>query len=188
MAIITHDDAKKFLKLQKVESPDDSILKPLVDEICAAIESYCNRNFDSTARTEYYDGSGQRQLILNARPITVFTTVVEIDEQGNETEIATTNFRRDNSAGRIRYIDGVFNRGFQNWKITYTAGYTSSNMPKDLQLAAKIWLAEIFQKATRNLFGVSGTTVGSENVTYDASDMPDKVKKLLNPFKRKSYA
>lgn len=187
MPIITHDDAKKFLKIQKVDSPDDLVLVPLVDEIGAAIESHCNRSFNSEPRTEYYGGSGARVLVLKARPITALASVDEIDEDGNETPVATTEFRRDDPGGIIRYKGGAFTRGWQNWKIVYTAGYTAATMPKDLQLAAKMWLAVIFQKANKSLFGASSSNLGDQSINYDLSEIPDDVKKLLRKYKKPAY-
>jgi len=82
------------------------------------------------------------------------------------------------------YYSPTFTEGHGNVRITYYAGYSSSNMPNDLQLAVKIITKAIYQRRQEEIFGVKNYRVGDVNITCEDGDVPKEALAILSRFKR----
>jgi len=82
------------------------------------------------------------------------------------------------------YYNPTFTEGHGNVRITYYAGYSSSNMPKDLQLAVKIIVKSIYDRRKEELFGTKQYRVGDISVTCEDGDVPREALSILSRFKR----
>jgi len=80
------------------------------------------------------------------------------------------------------YYYGNFSEGHGNVRMTYYAGYSSDNMPKDLKLAIKIIVKDIYQKRQEEIFGVKNYKVGDISVTLDVGDIPKEAEAILNKY------
>ncbi len=74
--------------------------------------------------------------------------------------------------------------GNRNIFVEDTVGYSSTTMPKDLQLAVKIITKSIFQKREEEIFGIKQYRVGDVSVTCEDSDVPREALAILSKFKR----
>ncbi len=74
--------------------------------------------------------------------------------------------------------------GNRNIFVEDTAGYSSTTMPKNLQLAVKIITKAIYQKRKEEIFGVKNYRVGDVNITCEDSDVPKEALAILSRFKR----
>ncbi|GAH40503.1 unnamed protein product, partial [marine sediment metagenome] len=74
--------------------------------------------------------------------------------------------------------------GNRNIFIEDTAGYSSTTMPKNLQLAVKIITKAIYQKRKEEIFGIKNYRVGDVNVTCEDGDVPKEALAILSRFKR----
>jgi hypothetical protein len=63
------------LHLGLTTTAQDDRLAQLVPEIDDAVKRYLGRNVEAEDRTDYYDGNGQRDLILRHPPISAITNV-----------------------------------------------------------------------------------------------------------------
>jgi len=80
------------------------------------------------------------------------------------------------------YYGSGFSEGHGNVRMTYYAGYSSDNMPDDLQLAIKIIVKYIYQKRQEEIFGVKNYKVGDISVTLDVGDIPKEAENILNKY------
>lgn len=71
MAIISLSDMQGFIDDHSTD--DDLDLQGVVDAVNGWIGNYCKRTFDSTAATEYYNGTGSAVLHLDNFPVTDIT-------------------------------------------------------------------------------------------------------------------
>ena len=74
--------------------------------------------------------------------------------------------------------------GNRNIFVEDTAGYSTTTMPKNLQLAVKIITKSIFQKRKEEIFGVKNYRVGDVNITCEDGDVPKEARAILSGFKR----
>ena len=74
--------------------------------------------------------------------------------------------------------------GNRNIFVEDTVGYSSTTMPKNLQLAVKIITKSIFQKRKEEIFGVKQYRVGDVSITCEDSDVPKEALAILSRFKR----
>jgi len=74
--------------------------------------------------------------------------------------------------------------GNRNIFVEDTAGYSSTTMPKNLQLAVKIITKAIYQKRKEEIFGVKNYRVGDVNITCEDGDIPKEALAILSRFKR----
>jgi len=82
MGILTNlNSLKQHMDIED-DSDQNTLLNSLIDEVDEVIANELGRGrvagshpITSAAATEYYDGQGREQLLLNRRPVTVITTV-----------------------------------------------------------------------------------------------------------------
>jgi len=84
-------------------------------------------------------------------------------------------------------IRGDLAEGHKNVRITYYAGYSSSNMPKDLKLAIKIIVAYMYEKRDSETFGMGSYKVGdiqvaSEGGVLKPSIIPKEASNILDKY------
>ena len=128
MAWVTVDRAKSARALASV--PVD-ILGTMIPVAENYVEEHLHRKVESAEYTEYYDGDGTRELVINHHPITAITSVILKDwaDSGNDetvtlSELLITQWDR----GIISFkpgFSGYFPASKQNIEVIYTGGYTT---------------------------------------------------------------
>ncbi len=190
--IITEQEAMTFLKIVKADNASRKIIRLLVPGVSRAINSYCNRTFKQTTYSnELYDGNGLRELILNNAPIISVTSVTRIDTDADltETVIGSAEYLIKKPEGFLlmhisNYDDSsIWVRGDQNYKITYIAGFAAADVPEDVKLACKYWIANFFDTIDKNLFKKSSVDLAETTTNYLNEPIPKSVKQLLDYWK-----
>lgn len=99
----------------------------------------------------------------------------------NDTEIEEDDYRVFND--HIYYNAG-FSEGHGNIRLSYYAGYSSSNMPSDLKLSIKIIVKSIYDRRKDEIFGTSEYGVGDIRVKCEDGDIPKEAINLLSRYRR----
>ena len=127
-------DYKAYLNV--IQSEYDDILQTIAEGAEQEVQTYLGFDLESEEKTEYYNGTDSEILVLDAFPVTAVTTISYWD--GSDWVDLTSS---DYNALRIKnlssvYTDGyTFTKGTMNYKVVYTAGYTT--VPSDIDLAMK---------------------------------------------------
>jgi hypothetical protein len=82
--------------------------------------------------------------------------------------------------------DLIFPVGINNFRVQYTAGYTT--IPESVQQACAMWVAEIFYQAQRDPQLRSQVLPGSINQSWDFGDPTVDIRRLLMPYRRVTVA
>lgn len=189
MALTTLAKVQAHLKL--AAGIDESLLSVLIIAAQKVIERHCDRVFDQTTHTEYYDGNGEQNFFLDQFPIISVTSINEDAERayGADTLLVEgTDFLVYKSEGRLRKISEVSGFAFGTGarflkaelalKIVYSAGYAT--IPQDLELACNEMVAHLYRNRgkTSNL---ASQSVGSWSETYKdkPAAIPEHVQSLL---------
>jgi hypothetical protein len=77
--------------------------------------------------------------------------------------------------------DLIFPPGINNFRVQYTAGYTT--IPEAVQQATAMWVAQLFYEAQRDPHLASQSLPGSVSQRWDTTDVT-AVKALLKPYRR----
>lgn len=161
------------------------------------ILTYIDRTIVSTARTEFYDGTGTPILVLRHYPIIGNPALVNIDS-GRDFLSATdltvdddylvdSDDDADNPAILRRLSRFTFwPRGYQNIKVTYTAGFAST--PQLLENTATAFAAYLYGKGpTRgNIRTNLGGVLIDEDIRHP-SGIPQAFRGDLDPFVRSEF-
>ena len=180
-----------------------ALIDNLILEVDALADRYTGRTLESATLTETYDGSGTSVLVLRSRPVTSITSVEHIDEDGDATTIASTDYRFDAETGRLYRTNSVadgwppeigdgpvysprpiggWRCGFQNYRVVYVAGY--STVPADLQGVATQLVCELFMERRRS-GARQQSQAGDTNVVYRAhADEEARLRRMFAPWKR----
>ncbi len=145
--LITLSDLKTFLD---ITSDYDNVLNIIIPGVSLFIERYIGRTVaEATYTNEYYDGSGNKSIILNNFPVSAVSSLQErqIAENSDSWEtLDSEDYYIDETTGVITKVYGIFSSGKQKYRVTYTAGET---VPADLQLAAmKMARSEFYKRKT----------------------------------------
>lgn len=191
IALVTVDEVKNFLGIDyELSTADQSRIEYLINAVSHQIEKYCDRKFitPSSDITEIFDGDGTADYYVKNIPIVGTIASSDISYRSGEGETwseTTATFNYDSSSGRVYFTDGnVFSTGKDNWRIVYSYGYSVSNVPVDLKIAAIELIAFRKKKFDDNVHGVSAVTYPDNTITYSFDKMPDSVLAMLNRYKR----
>ena len=185
MALCALADVKTYLGIGSAST--DALLTSLINNVSAAIESYCSRTFLSQTYTETRNGSGANRMYCNNAPITSVLSVA-VDGYAIPASFTPTTYGWVFDTSLIYIRQGTpysgspncFSKGVQNVQLVYVAGYAT--IPSDLAQACIEWVAYKFAK--RDRIDRRSETLAQQTVGYDLSDMPLSVKSALNQYRR----
>ena len=173
-ALVSLEDVKEALGI--TDNTKDSILTNYINRATDAIEKYCSRRFAfDTYTNQEYDGTGTNRINLKNYPIISLTSLEERTSGFSNTswETIDADFYKDlDNEGQV-YFTGGFTRGVRNYRVTYSAGYTT--IPNDLQQAC-ITLVSFFDNQTRSS-GMKSETLGEYSYTKE-DDINATIKNL----------
>jgi len=156
--LVTMDQALNYLSSQGLNVPSNINYENNIKIFRAAahrkIRNYLGYEFiDTTYTDEIYSSSGGYFLYLNNRPITSLDAI-KLD---NVAQTKTDYIIVDETH---LYFEDMFTKGYNNYKISYKAGWTQANMPGDIRLAA-LQLIALYNGQT----GGGGTVIGKSSVS-----------------------
>ena len=182
MSLVTTANYKYYLGIGQSDTTKDTEIALLINAVERRIKEFLNRDLEWSAYTdEIYDGNGYNQLILKQFPI-IYVSAIKVYEgigSGNvetwTTLVEHTDYDRliIPTEAHLFFLDGYrFVKQFQNYKVTYYAGYTvgstltsgSSVVGKKYQIAAR-------QSVDFTLVGSSSNAVGTQFVAIGTSSM-----------------
>ncbi len=138
-------------------SDDDTLIGYLISRATDAIERYCNRTLRSADYREYYNGTGERELLLKEYPVTAVSAL----SIGRANALSITNSNSDAWQARVTitstemtlYIDGGSNAGDDTLTLS---SYTVSTIVDAIIALGKGWNASV---------------VTSDYAVYDADEL-----------------
>src|SRR3990167_3131869 len=135
MSLVSLNDYKEFARISQSDVNEDEKLQRIADEIEAEIKEFLNRDLATASYSEKYDGDGKTKLVLRQFPVTEITTLevydglASDDSETWDTWVQGADYDRlvIDVDGVSIYIDGAtFQKGTQNIRVTYVAGYAST--------------------------------------------------------------
>lgn len=162
-------------------SDDNTFIESVINQKTKEFHNYCGvEQFLSKQYIEYYDGNGSNLLFPYKTPIISVTSIYDDHDwvYGVDTLIASTSYKVVDNR-RIYNKDGVFTKGNQNIKITYTAGYVS--IPDDLKLAC---IREVLREFNRRKdFDVVAKSLDDGTINYVEKGLLKSSKDVLNKYR-----
>jgi hypothetical protein len=186
-----------------------AMLEPAVE---SRIKGFLCRDLEWTVYTdELYSGNGTSKLILRQFPIIYISSIKRYDGIASGAETWTTlvqytDYDRliiDNDAYSVFLDNGFFEKGNQNYKITYMAGYT---IGADITSSTNLNIGKKYQIKAHSIvnfttIGASANTVGTQfictgtSVTLSVSDsltelivMPQEIQLACMEFLKIVYS
>lgn len=183
-ALCSLADVKNYLGIEGAVSTKDNLIESLIDSCSTFIESYCQRQFKSRSRVEYYSGDGHsNKLIPKYYPIISITSIYDDTSRGYGADYLMDPDDYTVLDNRIiAFGTGVFSFGYNNIKLTYIAGYAT--IPFDLKQAAIELVAMKVREG--EIGGILGLTSKSDqqgfSFTYKDIDILQSVKVVLDKY------
>ena len=135
MSLVTTANYKYYLKIGQSDTTKDVELASLIASVENRVKEYLHRDLEWASYTdEIYDGSARNSLVLRQFPI-IYVSAVKVYEgiESGNVETWTTLVEHTDYdrliipvEAHLFYLDGYrFVKQFQNYKVTYYAGYTT---------------------------------------------------------------
>lgn len=183
-AFTTRDACKRWLKIPLTDLGDDDIFDDLIIQVTASFQREMSRTIFQTTFQETYNGTGQPRLALKNYPITAVNSLT-IDSVPvlPATSPSSSGFLFDEFGlylplGRFTYAN-------QNVTVNYVAGFSASDVPTDLQLAAKQQVG--FEYRKRDRIGERSKVLGAaQTVSYITDEFLPEVRRTLDRFGKKT--
>lgn len=176
MSYITKQEALDFLQ-KETNAFIDTGFSSWLSSVEAFIEKYTGRTFEKvTAETRYFDGSGQRTLLLPYDDLLAVTSLKILNLDGSELSSLTEGASNDyllyplNEANKcevrlaIGSSVGAFYSGSKRVEIVGDWG-NAQTVPDDIKQAAKIMVGEII-KSGADGGDIKDISLGDYKVSY----------------------
>lgn len=174
--VATLAEARIFLNIPAGETATDTLIVSILNGLNNRIENYIRTNMIAKEEIEYHDGNNKATVYLKKTPIVTVTKIEEDDE-----EIGSDEYTIDLPAGIIEKKEGIFKKGSQNIKVTYTGGYAANRatVPEALKLALKLWTYYVY----KGVKDFSQRLTESSTVVLAGKQMPDDIRESLNEYR-----
>ena len=151
------------------------------------VRRLCDRNltngFESTSRTERYDGNDEQTIQLIEWPVTSITSVTLYTAGGDTEVLDADTYRVNGDSGVLSRIDPKmgrfpvtafgtvnatfsvqpwFDQGFDNVEVVYTGGYAT--IPADIKMAC-YRLTDLAYAARGRNMGIQSESLGGYSYT-----------------------
>ncbi len=200
-ALTSLDRLKAFLGI--ISSDYDTVLEYLINSVSDFVENECDRRFKKTAYSDVkLDGQSSKELILPQWPVisgetfTLYERKNSSDYGNNEwNTIDSDDYRVDNDSGIVK-ANFTFVRGFQNYKVDYTAGY-------DFNVSEETYLSDVGLSDLENIvWKLTGRVYNERKIPSNISRMKlynydvafskeafndDEIKEVLSKYQRFSF-
>ena len=183
-AVVSLENVKSFLGI--TNDSQNELLKLLINQSTEFIESATNRRIKETVHTyEKFDGNGEKEIQLKEYPIIIPPNVIlqknnAIDNSDDWETIDATDYFIDTDTGILR-MNSKFCRGKNNYRATYTAGY--STVPYDLQYVSMSVISETLNR--RKSMGISSERLGDHQISFvSAVESDPKLKNILDKYRK----
>lgn len=187
MSLVSDAAYKYYLNINPSETITNN-LTPLISSAEKKVKEYLNRDIEATTYTsEIYNGSGCNELMLRQTPVTAVTTIEYYEgyDSGEDWYALTlgTDYERKiipTQANSV-ILDGYeFVEGVQNYRVTYTAGY--STVPADIQQACKELVALYWNASPmkNNWIGLQTANNNAGSATQNLTIDTEAEQKILN--------
>lgn len=179
MSLISLADLKSFIHMG--ENHDDAELQNVIDGVESEITTYLGYDLTQIAPdTEYHDGDRSNTILLDNGAVTAVNSV-KIDADGDYTYSETLIHQVDYvwyANGVIQLITGRFFPRKQKYiEVNYDHGYTSASLPKDLVLALKKKMANVYygSRQVQEIGMTAPTRIFSDKEIYGVFDRHARV-------------
>lgn len=195
-ALTTLARTKTFLGISG--TADNDLLTSLINAATDFIERYCDRRFLKTTYTnEIYDGNGANKLLLKQYPVVsgaAFTLEKRdsVDNQSSFSTVDSDKYFVKNNEGIVEFVNDIFYKYPQHYRITYQAGYDYDNAATflegvgagDLEYACWKLVGKIY-KDRKQSSNVEAESLGNYSIKFRREAMADsEIMDILNKFKR----
>lgn len=201
MPVVTTADFKAYKNISG--TADDALFATLVLRAQAMMQQACDCFFDEAERTDTFNDDGEGRIFLPATPIASVASVSVVANDGNSTELGTTDYKFDAVTGELRFLalsHNVWNDarpwnglarpvdsyiGFQSVTVTWTGGYADGTHPGDLKQAALELVDYLFARSKNADPTLQSESLG--NYSYSRAAIADHtamIDRLLRPYKR----
>ena len=191
MGYCTLDEVKSELNIS--DESNDDMLQGMIEQAKEFIDDFCERQFDTTAETRYFDGAGSLLWIDDLTSISGGSDGIFLDEDGDATyeeTMASTDYilyplnTTPKTHAKISPDSdyGGFASGVKKGvKIIATWGY-GSTVAKPIRRASIIQVCRWWKRKDSAFSDVVGTTDLGTVIMYKGLD-PD-IALIFKPYKR----
>lgn len=177
--LISLDDFKRALG---ITTEDENVfLYDTLKRVWGKAQNICDREFESSEKTEYYKGDGEQNLQVDRYPVTALGDVyIDNYREFNAEDKVNSAYLyiSDRVNGIIIYHNNVFtSSAYENIKVTYTAGYTESTFPEELRTA-------ILNLGIARYLKVKGAVNAVEGTDNRHTELEDEANDILEHYKR----
>lgn len=193
MSLVSLNDYKEFARISQSDVNEDEKLQRIADETEAEVKEFLNRDLETAAYTEKYDGTGTDKLVLKQYPITSITSVKVYDGLDSlnaevwDTWVQGTDYERFvySDEDTTLFVGGTtFPEGTQNIEVVYVAGYGATAIPKDIERACKqLFTLNWNEQEGRRTIGLSAVGVGAEKTVSIDLEARDKILKRIEKYR-----
>lgn len=181
--LVTIDKIRKSLNIASNDTAKDNLLKQYETTAKNWIETYCDQPIESVTKDIYFDGVGYKYQFSNTIVQSVNSIEYKTDLFDSFIVMPTTDYTFINFNGaRIH-----FNRNISGFylKANVTFGFTViPALIQNISLEMINYLYNQYENQTVGQNSKTNSMPGGQSVTFYNTDMNEKHKSFLQPFRK----
>jgi len=194
--LITLPDYKEYKGINSTSR--DGKIQSLISSVSDLVENYCARKFTqyssvSTPKVEWHDAKTSCVTLKEFPVISVIS--VKTSEDGGVTQTLLTEASTDKigyfvdlDAGTVftqvsteKFLTS-YDVAYKSLEVTYTAGYTTSSLPRDLQLCVLDLVHYYENDENAPSKSLLGATIDNPQ-PYIANSFPPHIRRILDLYR-----
>lgn len=183
---------KNILGISQTDYSKDTIIEQILNQVSKYIANFCNDVLEITNKSIYFSGIGQTEKYIFHRYVNTITALYYRSTREEDwAEISSDDYTLEQDEDGVYYIyyPNGFIPGSFNYKMTLSLGFTSDDMPADLEQAAAEATAIIYKETAhdKNTIGYSEVSESFNGRISGSTKMQSgimRIKGLLTPYIR----
>lgn len=172
--ITSKDELKRFLDIDLSDTANDALINSVLKVADKRVKNYLRYNPEAVVTTSEEKWIEKSRFVpLDHGPITTIVSITDDDGVAYETDEY-----RIAEKGIVEFMDALSSTTIY---VTYTGGYSSSDMPDDLKFATWVIAESLYNR--RGSFGAKKENFSSFSTEYQDGIPPD-AKDILNDYRR----
>jgi hypothetical protein len=185
--LVPLQDMLDYLNLDSPTQEQQDQIGFFLNMLSEFADTYIDRELLAKDHTEYHDGTGTPELMLDHYPVNSTSATISafIDwdfEFTSDDKIDADDLFVDDERGILLYQNRVWPRGYRNVKVIYNAGYNS--VPYDLQLSIQEAVAYFWERRQQKMWAKESISKGETSVTRVVSSLPQPVREVWDRYRR----
>lgn len=183
MSLLDYSDIQEHLNIDLTSPNGQNVATELIAAAVAWVEGEVGYSLESVEQTAYFEDGDSYFFLPTKAPVTIGPDIATYNSATSAYDAVSSDYVRSSGSGEV-YVSYPLPAGFQAVKATYTAGWTSATLPKDLRTA----IIELVGTKLLQIANFASTTAATSGDTTTTTTPAGGLKRVQSDSYSEEYS